>query len=149
MLVGGRAAGFMVGGGCIVQYINTDLGNLLLQRKFNSKTPNIYIANIVNKIRLLWNSSWSLKVPPQTWRVSRLEGCNDYRRRVAVCGLVLVFGGNQIVCRSDRTHCLEWISLHVVKSKQSGQQTLQRSVLLSDLTSELYSLLMFGRVDYH
>ena len=23
-----------------------------------------------------------LKVP-QTWRVSRLEGCNDYRRRVA------------------------------------------------------------------
>ena len=32
-------------------------------------------------------------------------------------GLVLVFGRNRIVCRSDRTHCLEWISLHVVKTK--------------------------------
>ena len=87
MLVGGKAGGFMVGLWMVmvgVLYsINTDLGNLLLRRKSNSKTPNIYIANIVNKIRLLWNSSWSLKVPPQTWRVSRLEGCNDYRRRVA------------------------------------------------------------------
>ena len=64
----------------IVSTIHTDLGTLLLQRKLNSKTPNIYIANIVNKIGLLWNSF--LKVP-QTWRVSRLEGCNDYRRRVA------------------------------------------------------------------
>ena len=85
--LGGKAGGFMVGLWMVmvgVLYsINTDLGNLLLQRKFNTKTPNIYIANIVNKIRLLWNSSWSLKVPPQTWRVSRLEGCNDYRRRVA------------------------------------------------------------------
>ena len=86
MLVGGMAGGLMVGLWMVmvgVLYsINTDLGNLLLRRKFNSKTPNIYIANIVNKIGLLWNSF--PKVPHTcTWRVSRLEGCNDYRRRVA------------------------------------------------------------------
>ena len=98
----------------VLYSINTDLGNLLLQRKFNSKTPNIYIANIVNKIRLLWNSSWSLEVPHrpggfQGWKVAMITGVG-WR-------LVLVFGRNQIVCRSDRTHCLEWISLHVVKTK--------------------------------
>ena len=50
MLGGGKAGEFMGGlwmGMVGVLYsINTDLGNLLLQRKFNTKTPNIYIANI-------------------------------------------------------------------------------------------------------
>ena len=56
----GVAGGSMVGGGGCIVYtgynINADLRNLLLRRKLNSKTPNIYIANIVNKIGLLWNS---------------------------------------------------------------------------------------------
>ena len=62
MVVGGCVAGgsMVGGGGCIVytgyNNINADLRNLLLRRKLNSKTPNIYIANIVNKIGLLWNS---------------------------------------------------------------------------------------------
>ena len=63
----------------VLYSINTDLGNLLLRRKFNSKTPNIYIANIVNKIGLLWNSF--LKVPHclrpggfQGWKVAMITG---------------------------------------------------------------------------
>ena len=49
---------------------------------------------------------------PEGFKVGRLQWLPAW-----FSGLVLVFGRNQIVCRSDRTHCLEWISLHVVKTK--------------------------------
>ena len=57
-VVGVVAAGFIVGGEVGVSYYSLHQAGLtlLLQRKFNSKTPNIYIANIVNKIGLLWKS---------------------------------------------------------------------------------------------
>ena len=70
---------WVVGVSYILYSIRTDLGTLVLQRKLNSKTPNIYIANIVNKIGLLWNSF--LKVPHclrpggfQGWKVAMITG---------------------------------------------------------------------------
>ena len=58
MLVGGGATMAMrwvVGGEIVVSTLTWE-NFQLLQRKFNRKTPNIYIANIVNKIGLLWKS---------------------------------------------------------------------------------------------